>query len=367
MPPGKRRRWWLLLLLLPIVIFAIVIALLLVPRPPRPVVAALRPGPHGELNVLVVGRDARAVRPASDDGHNRRDREKRSHSDVVMIVHFNIAAGRVNLLSLPRDLLVEVPGVTVAESLHDFRRMEKLAHVHAIGGVPLLRRTVEDVLGVTIHRAMAFDFDSFRMTFGLLRPFLGSLDVSGDSLGDREDALMFARRRYGLREHDLDRNRNNLLLVRAVIEQGWWLSGNRLGTILVRRVLGTLADDTDITPDDLEQVFSALREAGFEPSRVETAVLVGEGQLVHLERYNETWWCYLPAYEEIGRQVDRYLCDREDVPALDFMARQDYHAPAYLFADYSTMPDSLPPADTTGLSTRLKELEMLGRAQDSLP
>ena len=367
-----RRRWPLFVIPALLAVAAAVALWLLTPHLPRPVATALGPAPTGSLNILVIGRDARALGPVVNEGRQRNPREPRSHSDVVIIVHVEFDLGRLALVALPRDLLVSVPGVTGDTARTDFGRMDKLTHVHAIGGPGLLRRAVEELLGITIHRHVAFDFDSFRMTIGLLRPFLAGLTVEGVPMADRGRALKLARRRLGLHEDDLDRARNNLHIVRAVVDRTWRLAGTRLGAIVARRLLDIIGPDTDVTADELTLITWGLRTSGFTPAALRSALLVSEGADVLLERYGTVLSCYLPAYDEIQRQVERFLKDRDDVVALDFMSRQDYPMPSYMFKH---APDTVPVdtvADSTALLTRLEEMRLLGTdgssgVSDSLP
>jgi len=362
-----KRLWWLLLAI-PALLGGILLYLL-APRVLRPRPTQLEPGPAGIVNILIVGRDARAVGPVANEGRQRNKRETESHSDIMILCHVNLDRGRMNFVNVPRDMLVRVPGVTAAASETDFRNMEKITHVPVIGGDKLLRRTIEQLLGITIHRTIAFDFDTFRMTFGALAPFLGRLRVSGVALGDRQQALMFARRRHGLAEDDVDRSRNSVILVRAMLNRLWWLRQSRLGEILLRNVLGIVGTDTDLTFDEVFQLVHGLDRAGFEPSTIKTAVLVGEGASVYMQRYDDTLSCYLPAYREIEKQTRKYLLDDDSAEALSFMTRQKYAAPGYLFGDYGLplTAESLPVTDTSGLSTRDKELLRQGVQPDTSP
>ncbi len=340
-----------LVLVIPALLIAILLFLLSPKR--HPVVTALRPGPTGTINILIIGKDARAIGPVEKEGYQRNKRERSSHSDVMIIAHVNLDSGRLNLFALPRDLLVNVTGITKPNSATDFNRMEKLTHIYAIGGESLLCRTIESLLGITIHRSVAFDFDTFRMTFGLLRPFLRNLKVRGIALSNRNQALKFARRRYRLKDDDIDRCRDNLLLVSSVIHRTWWLADTRLGEMLIQRVLKIIGNDTDLPVEEAKQIVYGLKESGFNPDRIRTAVLVGEGRKVTLERYKKTFWCYLPAYAEIRKQVDCFLRDQRRVQALDFMTRQRFRAPGYLFADYIISTDS------SAFAKKLKGLEKL--------
>jgi hypothetical protein len=370
---------------------------LLGPRRRRAVPTTLQPTPTGVVNILIIGKDARAVGPVMNEGRQRNKREEQSHSDIIIICHINFGGRRdmtessgdsdrapsravpalpsVSLVAIPRDLLVEVPGITTsAESNTDFTHMEKITHVYAIGGDKLLRKTITNLLGIPIHRSIAFDFDTFRMAFDILRPFIGALSIGGVNLTERDQALMFARKRYGLKYDDADRCRNALSLVRGVMMRTWRLGGTRLGDMLISRVLAIVGEDTDLTGDEVHQVIDGLRRAGFGPVRTETAVLVSEGADVTLTRYNQTLSCYLPIYGEIEKQVDRYLLDKKDVQALDFMTQEPFRVPYYADSNYVTAVDSTDtvaplPFDTTGMDTQLKStrLKELGAVRKEKP
>ena len=297
---------------------------LLGPRQRRAVPTSLEPTPTGTVNILIIGKDARAVGPVMNEGRQRNKREEQSHSDIIIICHINFGLPAVNLVAIPRDLLVEVPGITTsAESNTDFTHMEKITHVYAIGGDKLLRATITNLLGIPIHRSIAFDFDTFRMAFDILRPFIGVLSIGGVNLTERDQALMFARKRYGLKYDDADRCRNALSLVRGVMMRTWRLGGTRLGDMLISRVLAIVGEDTDLTGDEVHQVIDGLRRAGFSPSRTETAVLVSEGTDVTLTRYNQTLSCYLPIYGESidAREGDGSSCSSDEIPVMGMERR----------------------------------------------
>ena len=394
MNPTSKRRLnpaWLIVAAI-VAVVGVAAFYLLGPRSRHAAPTALEPTPTGSVNILIIGKDARAVGPVVNEGRQRNKREEQSHSDIIILCHVNFGGEdgdrtapsstqalrgtvpsfrvgpSVSLVAIPRDLLVEVPGITAAASNTDFNRREKIAHTYAIGGDKLLRSTVTNLLGIPIHRSIAFDFDSFRMTFDLLRPFVGVLRVGGVNLTERDQALKFARKRYGLEFDDADRCRNAVSLIRGMMVRMWWLVGARLGDMLLERVLAVVGTDTDLTADEVHEVADGLRRAGFSPARTRTAVLVGEGAEVTLAHYNMTLSCYLPAYREIEKQVDRFLLDKEDVAALDFMTQEKYSAPGYLFANYVVPVDSTDsvaplPFDTAGMdtqvkSTRLKELDL---------
>lgn len=77
-----------------------------------------------ETNILVLG---------VDDAFGHR-------SDTIMVLHVNPAKKEVSLISIPRDTIAVIPN----------RGLDKINHSYAYGGVELTRRTVEDLLHVSI-------------------------------------------------------------------------------------------------------------------------------------------------------------------------------------------------------------------------
>lgn len=65
---------------------------------------------------------------------------KNARTDTMMAVDLDLVTRQVHVLSIPRDLRVEIPG-------HGFH---KINDAHAIGGVPLALETVQQFLGVSI-------------------------------------------------------------------------------------------------------------------------------------------------------------------------------------------------------------------------
>jgi len=364
---------WLGLTAALLLVLGVIAWFLLGRRPPALGRPAEKLGLPRSLNILIIGRDARALDPKADRGTARIEREPVSRSDVVVICHVNLDRTRVSLVSVPRDLLVPIPGHTTADRL-DFMNLDKVNSASALGGDSLLIRTLEKFLGITIHRRVAFDFDSFRMTIHALQPLLRGLRLAGIPLADCDAALQLVRRRNGLRYDDLDRCRNGLNLMRAVLLQTWRLARTRLGDALLGRVLAIIGRDTDLTRPELDAVIAELHAGRFRPASLLTAVLVSEGRLLWLNRYGAELSVYLPHLGEIERQSARFLRDWDDVTALDFMTQEPYRWPRYFGVNYDSLAGltSRPPlADTTGddsAPTRaLTQFELKALGLESLP
>jgi polyisoprenyl-teichoic acid--peptidoglycan teichoic acid transferase len=93
------------------------------------------------LDVLVLGVDRR---PNSAEGESTR-------SDTMMLVRVIPATGEVKLLSVPRDLYVEVQS----------GEKDRINTAYAYGGVEKARAVMEDLTGVDIDNYVIVDFEGF--------------------------------------------------------------------------------------------------------------------------------------------------------------------------------------------------------------
>jgi LCP family protein required for cell wall assembly len=92
-------------------------------------------------------------------GSDRRPGESwATRSDAIMLVRIEPANQRVALLSLPRDLVVEIPGYGYGRlnSATVYGEMDP-----ALGGAELARRTVMQLLGIPIDHVVWADFTGF--------------------------------------------------------------------------------------------------------------------------------------------------------------------------------------------------------------
>lgn len=111
------------------------------------------------VNILLLGSDRRP----GEQGPSR--------TDTVIVARVDPERKRVALLSLPRDLIVEIPG-------YGYSRINS-AHVYGDlypelgGGLELARKTVSNLLGVPIDYAVLIDFEGF---IGLIDA-IGGIDI----------------------------------------------------------------------------------------------------------------------------------------------------------------------------------------------
>jgi polyisoprenyl-teichoic acid--peptidoglycan teichoic acid transferase len=164
------------------------------------------------LNVLLLGVDRR---PSASESST-------SHSDTIMLVRVSPETGRVQSLSVPRDLLVEVePGVE-----------DRINTAYLYGGTERATAVIENLTGISIERYAVVDFGGFEdvidalggVTLEVEQPIRVGIDgrrvyiPAGRQELDGLEALAYARYR-GTACGDLDRIRRQQRLVAALREQ----------------------------------------------------------------------------------------------------------------------------------------------------
>jgi LCP family protein required for cell wall assembly len=116
-------------------------------------------------DILVLGTDYAAL-PGRQADH---------HSDSIMIVRSDPAHHRIAYLSIPRDLVVSVPGVGTT----------KINTAMQVGGPALAIRTVRELTGLPINHVVVVDFSQFRELIDSLGGI--TIDVPKPILSDRFD------------------------------------------------------------------------------------------------------------------------------------------------------------------------------------
>ncbi len=101
--------------------------------------------PLEATTVLLLGTDRRSPDRDTDN------------TDTLMVVHLDPNAQRAAVLSIPRDLYVEIPGHGPARINTAYAQGER----DGTGGLALARQTVSATLGISIHHAVLLDFHAF--------------------------------------------------------------------------------------------------------------------------------------------------------------------------------------------------------------
>lgn len=202
--------------------------------------------------ILLVGSDERADLPG--------DRR----SDAIVLVRLEPAEPRIALLSVPRDLLVDVPG----------RGRDRINTAYEDGGVALLTETLRESLGVEINHFFAVDFGGFQRLVaalggvylpvdarylnrhdGTAATHFAEIDLRpGYQRLNGRDALAWVRYRHG--DSDLVRAARQQLFLRETARQ---VVEARWSVLRLRGLLGALAEATTSDVDELGVLWRILR------------------------------------------------------------------------------------------------------------
>ncbi|MGK3710673.1 LCP family protein [Arthrobacter sp. IK3] len=171
-------------------------------------------------NILLIGSDTRE--PGAD-----------ARSDTMMLVHVPGDHSSVYVMSILRDTWTQIPG----------HGEHKINAAMALGGVPLMVETLQDMIGVPIDHVAVIDFEGFKG----LTDALGGVEVdnaqafqsegangeyfaAGPLTLQGDSALKFVRERYAFADGDYQRVRNQQAFMRGLLTK--LISAETLGNPL---------------------------------------------------------------------------------------------------------------------------------------
>jgi LCP family protein required for cell wall assembly len=111
------------------------------------------PAPDGKTNVLLLGVDSRG--------------EEVSRTDTIMIAQYDSDTNKAKVVSLMRDMYVEIPG----------HQNYKINTAFFLGGPELLRQTIKHNFGIDIQYYAIVDFKGFEESVDVLAPKGIEIDV----------------------------------------------------------------------------------------------------------------------------------------------------------------------------------------------
>jgi LCP family protein required for cell wall assembly len=246
------------------------------------------------VTFLLVGSDSR--------GHTAPGQLPDGRSDAIMIARFSADRQHAQLVSIPRDSWVDIPG----------HGRNKINAAYAFGGPSLLIQTIEKLTQVRIDHYVAIDFDGIVQ----VTDDLGGVDVvvadttswgpytfdAGMNHLDGDRARWYLGQRYGLEGGDFDRVRRQQQYLRAMFGKLFssqtFTDPGRLDGALLAVTSAVAIDDTLGNGDVLSLAFS-LR--GLTPDNVQffTAPVLGTGtegtsSVVYLDTVTcDRLWSYL--------------------------------------------------------------------------
>ncbi len=296
------------------------------------------------FNILLIANDARLIERKLPGGKVVKTLEKKSRSDIIDVIHINLDKGIVNLVNIPRDMLVSIPGYTKADSDTDFCNLDKINHSYFFGKDSLLKEVLLRNFQIPIHRYLTINFFSFQEVFSLLSPHLKEIPLKGHLIKSAPEARRLLRARRIWRWDDIDRGRNSLIFLKEVLGKIWpILEKGFFKDEVIEEIFKIVGKDTDLTPGDIAFIFENLQKKGFQPKEIKMATLIGYQAPVYLNRYGEVLACYLPIHSEIKKQIAHFIFE-EEIEAKSYMENEPLPLPSYVLRSYSSSevsPDSI--------------------------
>ncbi len=112
----------------------------------------------GALNILLIGSDSR-----SGDGNARYGRDTGTErSDTTILLHLSAGRHTATAVSLPRDLMVDVPACRRPDGTRSRPTFDMFNHAFQKGGSACTIRTVEKLTDVRVDHHMVVDFHGFK-------------------------------------------------------------------------------------------------------------------------------------------------------------------------------------------------------------
>lgn len=245
--------------------------------------------PGDDINILILGSDVREGE-ADIDGAGQAGQVVGMRSDTTMLAHISADRSRVEIVSIPRDTLVDIPSCRLPDGTWTEARTSAIFNsAFSIGGqtgdvgaaAACTIRTVEDLTDLYIDGFVVVDFASFQqfvdalggveMCFDeALADSTAGLDiVAGCQTLDGESALAFARARKGIGDgSDIGRMQRQQDLVLAIADEA--LSRNVLTDLpslyrLVDAVSQSIVTDSELgNIDKIASLANSIRSVSTE-------------------------------------------------------------------------------------------------------
>lgn len=221
----------------------------------------LRGEEEGRINILLLG-----AAGENWPGENL--------TDTIIIMSVDTKNKKAAILSIPRDLYVEVPQTNYSTKINTLYQYG----LNNDNGPEIIKKAVEEITGLPVHYFLIMDFDGFKKIID---------DISGVNIMverdiydsrypgpnysyetfeikkglrhlDGETALKYARERHGDPEGDFGRARRQQAVIQAVKNRVFSLQ-TFLNPVALNNLLNTLGDHikTNISLDEIES-FIAL-------------------------------------------------------------------------------------------------------------
>lgn len=241
--------------------------------------------PGDQVNILVLGVDdldyQRDVGPdvykMLESGEWQRGAFR---SDTMMLLHLNADRDAAQVVSIPRDSYVDIPG----------EGRSKINAAFSWGGPELAVETVEQAFGVYVDHVVVVNFGGFADVTDILGgvDIAFAQDTTADSRGriwpagvhrlGGTDALFYVRQRYDLPRGDFDRIQRQQNYLRSLLNRAVD-DGAALSPVRVTQLVGQLSDlvavDSSLTNGKLRSL--ALSSRGLRSDDIRFVTIPNSG------------------------------------------------------------------------------------------
>ncbi|PRY27279.1 LytR family transcriptional attenuator [Pseudosporangium ferrugineum] len=221
---------------------------------------------EGALNILLVGSDSR-------DPDATKESTNAWRADTLIVMHIPADHKSAQLVSIPRDLWVNIPSANNAECSNGSRN--KINAAFAFGGLPRAVRTVECMSDVHLDHVLAIDFGGFKE----VTDALGGVDLKveqtitsihkpyrkftkGTMHMNGAQALDWIRQRKQFARGDFARMQHQQEFLKALMDKaasGGTLSNPAKLNNFLKAVTKAITADKDFSLTDMALQFRSLR------------------------------------------------------------------------------------------------------------
>ncbi|GAB3056792.1 LCP family glycopolymer transferase [Virgibacillus ainsalahensis] len=237
------------------------------------------------INILLLGVDQRS----GDSGR----------SDTMILMSANPNTNSMQMLSIPRDTYVNIPG----------RGMDKINHAYAFGGVELSVQTVEEAFDIPVHFYARVNMEGFEQGIDAIGGVTVTNDMAFSQGGNTfpegqiqlsgSEALDYIRMRKNDPRGDLGRNERQRDVVSAAMDKAASFSS----VTKVGEILGILGDNvtTDLDMDKMQTLFLDYRGV---LGNNKTLEFSGSGQMI-----NGVWYLVAPdsEFNRISTEINSHM------------------------------------------------------------
>ncbi|HEL2059169.1 TPA: LCP family protein [Streptococcus suis] len=206
------------------------------------------------LTILLMGVDMdQATRGGDWEG---------GRSDSMILVTVNSKTKETNMMSLTRDIMVEIAEANGESS----GTVEKLNHSYSYGQAPMAIATIEKMMDINIDRYIEINMDGlvelvdavggievnntlgFPISISEHEPAYTSIVQPGKQLVNGDQALVYARMRYDDPEGDIGRQRRQREVITAIIKKLLQLDGLTQYKKILTAISNNMRTNIEISP-----------------------------------------------------------------------------------------------------------------------